>query len=251
MKRSIILLLVPMLIIALLAGCGSGGSDPAPTPATDTGTADPPTVEGGPIDDGATEIYVGIDDARMILQTWINSHPFQMGSVIASDGYLVSGETQGEDYSFEGAGYYRFYLDIIRLGLAEILVHKETGWLFHLESPYSSSGFEPIDDWYYRDHAEFASPLSADDARAVYNLWLGNHADMSSYALEAYSHEIYEIDAEYYYFFHADEMSMYWYNVLVNMETGELLFMMAPDGEDSTVEIEPLDDWYDSNFAVG
>ena len=90
--------------------------------------------------------------------------------------------------------------------------------------------------------------LTADEARDIYNAWLGNRAELSDYTIGDAS-EAYEHDGEAYYLFRADEMSRYWYNILVHMETGALLFMMTPDGEDPETTIEPLDDWYDEHYA--
>ena len=156
---------------------------------------------------------------------------------------MLSGEKHGEDYSYE---FYRFYLSIVRLGVAEILVDKETGALFHFDSPYSSVGFAPIDDWYNADHAAYAPALSADDARAVYRTWLSRHGAMSAYTLGPH-YDLYE-DGGYYYWFQAENPEWYWFNILVHMDTGELLFMMTPDGEDPEPEIEPLDDYFERYF---
>ena len=90
--------------------------------------------------------------------------------------------------------------------------------------------------------------LTAGEARDIYNAWLVDHAELSDYTLSD-ENETYEWDGEEYYLFHADEMSRYWYNILVHMETGELLFMMTPDGEDPITTVEPLQDWYNSTFA--
>ncbi|MDR2713062.1 MAG: hypothetical protein LBB91_08115 [Clostridiales bacterium] len=103
---------------------------------------------------------------------------------------------------------------------------------------------------------EISTPaqLSADEARAIYNMWLdahfADHEDISAYTLSKQSNEIYELGGEDHYLFHADEMSMYWYNILVHMKTGELLIMITPDGEDQAIDIEPLDDWYDRYYKV-
>ena len=89
--------------------------------------------------------------------------------------------------------------------------------------------------------------LTADEARQIYNAWLSGHADMSSYILDRQSYETYELYGERYYLFHADDMVKYWYNILVNMKTGEMLLMMTTDGKYPTTTYEPLDDWYNSN----
>ena len=188
--------------------------------------------------------YDGYDEAKAILQSWVDSHPFQLGAEIEHNNNLLPSEAQGEDYSDE---FYRFYLAIIRLGVAEILVHKETGALFHLDSPYNSVGFGPIDDWYNKDHAGYAPTFSANDARTIYSTWLSNHAEMSEYTLGLH-YKIYE-DGAYYYWFQAENPEWYWFNILADMETGELLFMMTPDGEDPTPTIEPLDDYYNRYYG--
>ena len=92
--------------------------------------------------------------------------------------------------------------------------------------------------------------LSVDDAIAIYNTWLDNHDELSSYTLDAGSHQLFELLGEQYYLFSANADLLYWYNILVHTETGELLFMMTSDGEHPTTSVEPLDDWYDSNFAA-
>ena len=90
--------------------------------------------------------------------------------------------------------------------------------------------------------------LTAGEAREIYNTWLNDHAEIADYTLSDAS-ETYEWDGEDYYLFHAEEMSLYWYNILVHMETGELLFMMTSDGEEPITTVEPLDDWYDQYYA--
>ena len=64
--------------------------------------------------------------------------------------------------------------------------------------------------------------LTANEAKAIYNAWLDNHVEISSYIL-GQSNEIYTLNGENYHLFHADEISKYWFNILVQMKTGELL----------------------------
>jgi hypothetical protein len=42
---------------------------------------------------------------------------------------------------------------------------------------------------------------------------------------------------------------MYWFSILVNVETGELLCRILPDGLDPTESIEPLDNWYNRYYG--
>ena len=244
MKKLIVLLLVLSVSISLLTGCGGGNKKQASTAGPKTSI--PGDVAAGGKDDMPVEeieINFSADEAREILQAWVDSHPFHMGAAIVPDEQLMSGEKQGEDWDER---MYTFYLGITRLGVAEILVHKETSALYHSDSPYSSVGFTSIDNWYNKDHAEYAAALSANDARAIYNTWLGKHAEMSAYTLGPY--DIFQ-DGAYYYLFQAENAEWYWFNILVDMQTGELLFMMTPDGEDPTPITEPLDDYYNRYYG--
>ena len=152
MKKTTALLL--FLCMALLAGCDSGDSiqsaaasisapsdAPIATPVISP-TAATATTAPWP---SPTETTAK-DEAKALLQAWADSHPFQLGSEI---------EPESDDHVVDGKEYYRFYLGIIRLGVAEILVDKETGELFHFTSPYATVGFAPIDEWYAKDHAGY------------------------------------------------------------------------------------------------
>ena len=189
-------------------------------------------------------------EARAILQTWLEHHPFQFGAMLEPEEYMLSGETQGEPYSEGGDDYYRFYVGIVMAGVARILVHQETGELFHSESRSSSTWFAPIDVWYDSDHAAGAAPISAYDAWVIYDVWLDRNWELNDYTIDLHSYEIYELDGEYYYWFRANNPEWYWYNILVNMYPGEILFMMISDGEYPVVEIEPLDDFYNRHFGL-
>ena len=182
--------------------------------------------------------------ARAAVQNWVDSHPFQLGSIL---------ELESDGYTLDGITYYRFYLGIIRLGVAEILVNEKTGDMFHLTSPYSTVGFAPIDDWYSTDHADAADAdlVSAERARASYERWLSDHSEMSEYALSQEPYGIYAADWVYYYQFQAENEEFYWFNILVNIDTGELSVMMISDGEDPVIEIVLLYDWYTEHYAVG
>ena len=128
MKKLIASLFAIIVIIALFAGCGGMNTEAKPGMETEP----------------KPESTITADEARAILKTWADEHPFQLGSEI---------EPGNDEHTVDGVEYYRFYLGITRLGVAEILVHKETGEIFHLTSPYNDVGFEPVDDWYNREHA--------------------------------------------------------------------------------------------------
>ena len=246
MKKTIMLLLVLILSITLLVGCGSINIGPPVTPTVASGTEQPDTPiatteQAESPDPEIAKDFITSDAARALLQSWVDSHPFQLGSVL---------EPECDEFFVDGVEYYRFVLSIIGLGKAEILVHKETGEIFHFDSPYSTQGFEPVDDWYNRDHAEYAPKrLTVGEAMTIYNAWLRTHDELSGYKLSKNSIEEYELNGEQFHLFHANDIDKYWYNILVHMVTGELFFMLTPDGLDTTVTIEPLDDWYNRNYG--
>jgi len=87
------------------------------------------------------------NEARIILQNWINTHPFVGSSELYPEysSVMVNGE---ECFMFD--------LGIERLGVIEILVGMETGEMFHYSSP-GNDMIEQLDDWYYRDMDPSAS----------------------------------------------------------------------------------------------
>ena len=89
--------------------------------------------------------------------------------------------------------------------------------------------------------------LTADEAKALYDAWLKNHEELADYTLGE-EDETYEWQGGQYYLFHAENPTYYWYNILVDMETGELLFMMMSDGEYPETIVQPLDGWYAETF---
>ena len=92
--------------------------------------------------------------------------------------------------------------------------------------------------------------LTAGEAKAAYDAWLDEHANLSSYTLSGQTAEVYEYYGEQYYLFHTEDTLTYWYNILVHPDTGELLIMVTSDGEESETEIEPLDNWYNRYFSA-
>ena len=91
--------------------------------------------------------------------------------------------------------------------------------------------------------------LSVDEANEIYNAWLVEHDELSSFTLDTQSYQMFELLGEQYYRFNTTEAISYWYNILIHTKTGELLFMMNSDGENPTTSIEPLEDWYNSAYG--
>jgi len=263
--KPIFLILAFMLSIYLLSGCAVSINEtpPAPTVTTETETgspvietktetdspadeteiaADSPSVTDSPeITDspGESQKYYFVREARGVLQAWVDSHPFQLSGNL---------ELEYDDYAIGSAEYFRFYLGIERFGVAEILVQKETGELFHLESPGNTT-FEPLNDWYDKNHSpELYAFLTEAEARETAQAWLDNHPIKEPNILEnEYDNAM--IDGEEYYAFYIDSHEMYWFSILVHKETGALLCRVRSDGEFPEEDIEPLDDWYDRYYS--
>jgi len=82
-------------------------------------------------------------EARIIALNWLEDHPFQLGSALEpGKGEMIIGDV----------AYYAFDLSVVRYAVVEILVSKETGALFHYNSP-GNDAFELLDEWYAREHS--------------------------------------------------------------------------------------------------
>jgi len=92
------------------------------------------------------------------------------------------------------------------------------------------------------------STLSAESARAIAREWLKNHpVEDGPNTLDSMYFEITHNNKEYYQFF-LTTPQMYWFNIIVQKQTGEMLLMIIEDGMDGGIYIEPLDAWYSNAF---
>ena len=87
--------------------------------------------------------------------------------------------------------------------------------------------------------------LTSDGAFAVYDSWQTNHPNAPLVSRQS---RIDGYNGEQYYLFPAKYTYMYYYNILVHMESGELLYMLTTDGMDPYTLIEPLDNWYNKAY---
>ncbi len=243
--------IIVLLCIAALSGCGSPIDEPA-APAAATG--DKPDISRGEPAESTSEptsepdseepdTSLSVDKAREILEGWVDSHPFQLGAAL---------EDRSDDYTFDDVEYYRFYLGIVRLGVAEILVDKETGELFHLTSPYASVDFAPIDEWYSIDHASFPQPqtMTADEARGLLQAWLDAHP-LTPLATIAPEYDEWNAAGDEYYLFALKSSVDYYPLVLVNKQSGALSLVFGPEDLGPPVANWPPDDWYAEHFGGG
>ena len=239
----------------------SATADPPTTPSPSASTANPiiqttPTPIPTPTPISAPQT---VEDAAAICNAWLDNHPDLTS-------YAVSYWEEPDSplpptYQLYGEEYYELFVspqeDESSGYSHEVLVHAKTGDLLSLFRTYwdgeiPTHTVERLDDWYNGGlYPGASSVLTPDEAIAIYNTWLEEHLDASDepseYVLDALSYEKYVIFGEEYYYFRAAEPYKYWYNILVHMETGDLLFMMISDGMYSLTSIEPLGDWWSAN----
>jgi len=134
-------------VVTILTACS--GSPTVKKPDASPERADQETLEettqeladGASADTDETAV-LSVAEARKIAQGWVDTHPFQLGSNL---------EPGSGEQIVNGVEYYSFGLGVVRYSVVGILVHKETGVLYHFTSPGNNT-FEPLDDWYNREH---------------------------------------------------------------------------------------------------
>ena len=194
---------------------------------------------------------LSVNAALAVYSTWLNNCD-DMSSFTLNKQYYQLFDIFGEQYYWFSANDPSKYW-------YHILVHMQTGELLFMmksDGEHSATSIELLDDWYNEsaeteDVPSTLTPLSVNDAIAVYSTWLDSHEEVSSYTLDNQYYQTFDLFGAQYYWFNANDPSRYWYNILVHMQTGELLFMMTSDGEYPTTSIEPLDNWYGNNYAFG
>lgn len=233
---------------------------PEPTISAIVSPSPEPTVSAdvSPSPKPSSPTLLTFDEAREICATWLENHtdvPSEYFDEWVVDPYEIPPPT----YYLFNVPYYKIFVSNCLDGASkfshDILVQAETGALLSLSEVWldenlQTTTVELLDDWYAAETAASApASLTADEAIAVYDAWLQEHSDnpndTAEYSLDKQSNSKFVLFGEQYYYFKAEDGWMYWYNILVHMETGELLFMMIEDGMFGGTTIMPLDDWYD------
>ena len=198
-----------------------------------------------------------VDKAVSLYNAWLATHDELSSYTLNSQDY--------QTFDIFGEPYYWFGTEDPTKYWYHVLIPVETGELLFMmksDGEYTSTTIEPLEDWYnnvFVDSSESTDTPSApafltiEEAIAVYDSWLSEHAEVSSYTLNRQYHQTFDLFGEPYYWFSTDNPTTYWYQVLVPMEagTGELLFMMISDGEHSATSIERLEDWYGNTYNFG
>jgi len=201
----------------------------------------------------AMAICIAWFDARADLSHYVLNADAEYD--MAEPGYPVP-----PTFSLFGEHYYTFYVTYDVEDETDyyhvILVHEETGELLSSTLDINDDDFptmimEFMDDWYRGEQAELAPALlTADEALDIYYARVNDLPDDRLFFAETRMDEQPQgkivLFGEQYYLFGAEENHMYWYNILVHMVTGDLLFMWIHDGMYGGFEIVLLDDLIDN-----
>jgi len=123
-------------------------------------------------------------------------------------------------------------------------------FMSQMDGEFLTQTVVPLDDWYNGESVTYPQALlTADDAIDIYDAWVEARTDdpalLGLYSLDRYFYSTYELLGEQYYHFSAEDDYLYWYNILVNANSGEMLFLMTSDGMFPETVIETLDEWVD------
>ena len=201
--------------------------------------------------------FLTADEARAICSAWLDNQTALPAYTIIDHVDIFMGETY-PPICFFGDLYYYFEVDGVFDFRFAILVHVETGEALFRTSTLetgnalfgTSTNGEHItvtvgllDDWHYRERGAAYTPmLSIDEALGFHDSWINNRADgeYTLGSLKRSTNETYELFGERYYLFR-DEGYTYWNNILVHMETGELLIMLIEDGASPAISFKQLE----------
>ena len=228
---------------------------PVPTPIPEEPVIEDITTP--PVPTPSISFPLTFDDAMSICNAWLNDHPELTSFAIEIWDYEPDYPPH-PTYSLFGEQYYEFFVSYImeeNFGYSHvILVNEKNGELLMLYHVMYDGEYhymlEHLDVWYQSEqewYDEIPALLTSDDAFIVYNTWLndrlGIHADTTYFRINNQPFGTYVLFGEQYYFFESEDSSWYWYNILVHMETGELLIMIIYDGQFGGTDIELLDTW--------
>jgi len=230
-----------------------------------------PTVDLSIIPETLVEDYLQYQNALATARSWFAARDDDLsGFFIRDDSSIVSEhcEIPPPTFTLFGAEYYRFWprpYDNSKMVISPgLLVPVDTGDLLAFLKAYfypSLDGddwethtldatIDLADDWTAnRPAINKTTRLSAQDAFDIYNAWLSEksalHPFIADYALHEQPRGTYEILGERYYYFRSEEAQRYYFNVLVHMDTGELLCVEIEDGMWGGEHVSFLDTWLD------
>ena len=158
-----------------------------------------------------------------------NKTPIPTTSKIFLDGL----EVQFTAYKIEGNNYFKL---------------RDIGQAFNFGVDWDGARNTIVIDTSKEYTPETVALLTEPEARKIAQTWLDHHPVREPNTLEQeYEDDI--ANGEEYYTFYIDSWQMYWFSILVNKKTGDLLARTISDGEEVWEDIEPLDDWYNKYYG--
>ena len=204
-------------------------------------------------------------DALAVVNAWLDEHHYLASYTTHEYDFHPPYDIPPPRFSLLGTDYYKFTMSYQRdrepVYSHSILVPADSGELL---SYYSENSLEKstqfgtgtvtidlMDNWLAGGHTQYAPALlTAEEAVEIYNSWMknrfGENTDFSGFSLNRQSYGKYVVFGEQYYFFPTEDHTTFWYNILVNMVTGEMFFVAMHDGMFWAEDIMTLDDWFDT-----
>ena len=269
MKKKVTAVIIALSVISmllLLAACSDDTANntdkkatpppvetPTPTPPPTPTPQPPDPVIDEPKPEPQMQAPQTYEDAVAICIAWLDERSDLSSYTIydmAEPGYPVP-----PTFSILEERYYEIYVVYNEGGAFEfshlILVHEETGelasfsWMISNEE-HRTYTLESLDDWYTGERVELTDALlSADEALEIYYARIDDlpptMALFNETPMNEQSTVTFVLFGEQYYHFIAEEDYKYWFNILVHMDTGDMLFMFTSDGLYPETEIMLLE----------
>jgi hypothetical protein len=230
---------------------------------TGKGYTYPDGVSTSPSTSNATKLLTYYE-AMALADAWLKAHP-ELSSYNNHHWIDSPDEIPPPTFSLYGTKYYNYRMsyqwdESHTTGYTHnILINAQTGELL---SQYAESSkgkvrtttIELLDNWNKDEHIELPqAKITAEDAIEIYNAYIKSRFDspddIAGHQLNKQSYEKYVLFGKQYYLFHAEDEYKYYYNVLVNMETGELSYLEIDDGMFGGEHIMLLDDMFERYYG--
>ncbi|MCL2742004.1 MAG: hypothetical protein FWE70_07885, partial [Oscillospiraceae bacterium] len=252
------------------APTGNAGTEEAiGTPGVTDGTESE-----GPTESEATTDYGGPEEtddpdgepltyyeALDLVEEWIRRHP-DLTNYSAEDWSDPPYEIPPPTFGVYGNNFYDIVIasewdESYDYGFTHrALVHDLTGYMWSIRTEVREGErplmtIEALDDWYLEEAYEEPEPnYTPEQALAMYESFMGGYLDDYEYTrLDPDSYRIFVIFGDWHYYFHSLDYAAYWYNVLIDMETGEMHYLASYDGMFGGTDIFSLSDMVETNMS--
>lgn len=276
MKKALLCMFV--MLFSLIAACGTDTVNPTASPTvepTTEVTKEPnttPTIEPTEVPTATantTETPTAANDIP-VDPTWpiVDLTPDEPYWAIATTwldqnaenpDYKIYGSTDDVDklftpYALNGNQYYGFGTDNAFDSWIGILVNEKIGesmlFMRYIEGDRRHTIIGWLDDYFTWQPALLSeNALSLEEAIEKYEAWRAIDEYDCTYPLSHSTYGYYELFGELYYYLVPENETLYWYNILVHSETGEMLNLLQTDGMCPETIFTPIDEWYADTAA--